>query len=156
MRFVLDATAIRSGMVITDEHEWFAPASVIEELRLGKVARDVGLLTELTLKVHSPDRIWIEKVKAAAGSTGDIFRISKTDIDILALAMELNATIITDDYSIQNCARTLNVPFQTGVLDGIKEVFHWTYRCRGCGRTFDKEHEDCPICGSDIRVVRKK
>ncbi len=156
MRLVLDATAIRSGMTISGQHEWFITPSVMDELKKGKTGKDLELLIDLSLKVACPTEESIEKVKRAAEVTGDISRLSNTDVDVLALALELGARILTDDYSIQNLARVLKIEYQPGTTTGIKEVFHWTYRCRGCGRTFDKEHENCPICGSDIRVVRKK
>lgn len=156
MRLVLDATAIRSGMTISGQHEWFITPSVKDELKKGKTGKDLELLIDLSLKVASPTVECIGKVKRAAEVTGDISRLSNTDVDVLALALELGAMILTDDYSIQNLASVLKIEYQSGTTTGIKEVFHWTYRCRGCRRTFDSKEATCPICGSDIRVVRKK
>ncbi len=156
MRLVLDATAIRSGMTISGQHEWFITPSVMDELKKGKTARDIELLLGISLRVIRPTGENVEKVREAAEVTGDISRLSDTDVDVLALGLELGAMILTDDYSIQNLARVLKIEYRSGITTGIKEVFHWTYRCRGCGRTFDKEHDNCPICGSDIKIVRRK
>lgn len=156
MRLVLDATAIRSGMGISGQHEWFITPSVMDELKKGKTGKDLELLIDLSLKVACPTEESMGKVKRAAEVTGDISRLSDADVDVLALALELGAMILTDDYSIQNLARVLKIEYQPGTTTGIKEVFNWTYRCRGCGRKFSSEPEDCPICGSDIKVVRRK
>ena len=98
----------------------------------------------------------IGKVRGAAETTGDISRLSDTDIDVLALALELDAIILTDDYSIQNLARILHVKYQEGVESGIREVFEWNYKCTGCARTYENELAECPICGSKLKMVRKK
>ena len=70
------------------------------------------------------------------------------------MAIDLIGIIRTDDYSIQNLARVLGLKYKTVGFKGIKEVIHWKYRCRGCGRIFDKNMPDCPICGSQLRSVR--
>lgn len=156
MRFVLDATAIRSGVVISGEDDWHTTPSVLDELRKGKVAKDLDFLKETSLKVSSPKEDSIKKVKGAAETTGDISRLSNTDVDVIALALELKAKIFTDDYSIQNLARVLNIQYQTGVEKGIREVFEWVHKCIGCARIYTKEEPSCPICGSELKLVRKK
>jgi UPF0271 protein len=156
MRFVLDATAIRSGVVISGQDDWYTTPSVLDELRRGKVAKDLDYLKEAFLKVSVPKENSIKKVQEVAEITGDISRLSETDIEVIALALELEAKILTDDYSIQNLARVLNIQYQTGVEKGIKEVFEWTYKCIGCARIYTEEEPSCPICGSELKQVRKK
>ena len=156
MRFVLDATAIRSGIMISGQHEWFCPPLVMGEVRKGKTGRNVELLEGISLTVLSPQAESVEKVREAAESTGDIYRLSETDIDVLALALELNAIILTDDYSIQNLARILDIKYQEGAESGIQEIFEWNYKCTGCSRTYENEPPECPVCGSDIKMIRKK
>jgi len=154
MAFVLDATAIRSGMTIAGEG-WFTTPSVINEIRLGRQGKDMALLADLSITVKSPSDDYVDRVRSAAEKTGDINRLSGTDIDILALALELDGTLITDDYSVQNIASILKLQYKTA-LTGIREIIHWTYRCRGCGKFFEKEQTDCPVCGSEIGMVKKR
>ena len=135
--------------------ELFTTQSVLDELQRGMAARDMDLLKEISLTVRHPGEEERRKVLKAAKDTGDIGRLSETDIDLLALALTLNGVLITDDYSIQNVARVLDIRYECGVEKGIRKLFHWGYRCRGCGRTFESKENDCPICGSDIRIVRK-
>ena len=94
-------------------------------------------------------------VRETSAVTGDDGRLSETDTELLALALQLKAEIISDDYSVQNVATILQISFKTA-LQGIRKVIHWTYRCRGCGRYYEKMEPDCPICGSEVRSVRKK
>lgn len=154
--FVLDATAMRAGLSIDGSHEWYTTPSVKGELEKGKVARDLEILENLHLTVMAPRQELMEKIRQAAEETGDIARLSETDIDVLALALELGATLISDDYSIQNVAKCLKIKYRGGVEPGIKEVFTWTFRCTGCGRYYDENADSCMICGSALRTVRRK
>jgi UPF0271 protein len=72
-----------------------------------------------------------------------------TDCDLLALALDLDAVLYTDDFAIQNVAGVLGV--QTIPINQRKaKRIHWKYRCSGCGRYFDHDGE-CLICGSIIK-----
>ncbi|MBA3046263.1 MAG: nucleic acid-binding protein [Candidatus Thermoplasmatota archaeon] len=155
MPYVLDATAIRSCMPTQDPSQYFTTPGVINEVKRGKVARDLELALEISITVKMPEPEALKVVMAAASGTGDDGRLSVTDMEILALALELKATIISDDYSVQNVATVLEIPYKTA-LEGIRKVIHWTYRCRGCGRYYEEKQPDCPICGSEVRTVRRK
>jgi UPF0271 protein len=101
------------------------------------------------LHVVSPGTESRERVIIAAKKTRDSEVISDTDCDILALALELEAVIYTDDFAIQNVAGVLGV--QTIPINQRKaKRIHWKYRCSGCGRYFDHDGE-CLICGSVIK-----
>ena len=154
MDFVLDATAIRSGMTISGEG-WYTIPEVVDEIRLGRQARNLDMLLDVSLKVMSPNDAALKMIEETASKTHDLESLSRTDIGVLALAYQLEATIISDDYAVQNVAAILKIPIKTD-LRGIREIIHWTFRCRGCGRYFDKVQPDCPVCGSEIRRVKKK
>jgi len=47
----------------------------------------------------------IDVVTEKAKSTGDHLRLSQADIDLLAKALEVSGTLVTDDYSIQMSRR---------------------------------------------------
>lgn len=108
------------------------------------------------LIVSEPSSRSMEIVRRAAAGTGDDARLSPVDMEVLALAIDQGGIILTDDYSIQNLARVLKLDYRVVGLKGIKEIITWKYRCRGCGRTFDKNMPDCPICGSSLRSVRSR
>ncbi len=156
MRYVLDATAIRNGMTLSGEYEWYMTSSVKDEISRGKQAKDLNLLVDISIKIMDPSTPNVERIEAKARETGDIGRLSKTDIEVLALALEIDGIILSDDYSVQNIAKALDIKFKGGAEKGIKEVFTWRWRCRGCGKFYDEEMPDCPICGSELRSVRKR
>jgi UPF0271 protein len=155
MRFVLDATAIRSGISIDGSGIWFTTPSVMGEVERGKAARDLELREGLHLEVLGPKNVFIIEVIKASEKTGDTARLSETDIEVLALALELGAILVTDDYSVQNVAECLGVQYQGSVNPGIKEVFSWTFRCTGCGRYYEEFANSCEICGSAIKMIRR-
>jgi len=155
MPYVLDTTAIRSGVSTQDRSMWFTTPGVIDEVQRGKVSRDLELAIEISITVMAAGDEALRKIQEIAKKTGDDGRLSATDIELLALAWELKATIVSDDYSVQNVASILEIPIKTN-LEGIRKIIHWTYRCKGCGRFFEKKEPDCPICGSEIRTVSRK
>ena len=102
------------------------------------------------MRVHLPAEGAVEKVRRAATRTGDADELSETDARLLAAAFELEATLVTDDYAMQNVADRLGVAVDVIAREGITERRDWTFQCGGCGREFDERRERCPICGSDL------
>jgi UPF0271 protein len=102
------------------------------------------------LRIHTPSDDSMQRVQRAADRTGDRDALSETDARLLAAALELEGTVVSDDYAIQNVAGELDLPVETIAREGIEEERNWDYQCAGCGRTFDEHHERCPICGSDL------
>ena len=100
----------------------------------------------------------VNKINKTAEETGDKERLSTADIEILALALDINkdvnkeTIILTDDYPIQNVANTLNIKFQSFSQRGITKKFKWMYRCPGCGKRFKESIKICPICGSETKI----
>ncbi len=141
----------------------------MQDLPSGEVYVTPGVVAELRkyedprlrfwedlMVVTEPSSASLVKVREAAKGTGDDARLSPTDIEVLALALELNAVLLTDDYSIQNLARVIAVEYRGVGMKGIKEVMTWKYRCTGCRKVWDQNHPDCPICGSALRSSRSR
>ena len=95
-------------------------------------------------------------MEEAARKSGDIGRLSPVDITVLALALDVNGTVMTDDYSIQNTARIMGIPYRAVGQTGITKVEKWNYQCIGCGKWYKEKMPDCPICGSQLRGHRKR
>jgi UPF0271 protein len=98
----------------------------------------------------------ISKVKDAATKTGDIGRLSDVDVSVIALAIDLDGIVLTDDFSIQNVCSVMRINYRSVGTDGIKKVEKWNYRCNGCGKWYKEKQNDCPICGSSMKAHRKK
>ena len=147
--FVIDSTAIFLRKAIFDK--MITIPEVIDEIK----DPDSRLyLSLLDIRVEEAKREFVEKVKEVAKRTGDIYRLSDTDIKLLAKALEYNAVIVTDDYSIQNVAKKLNLRFEKVIQRGIEKEFKWVRVCIGCGRR--TENEICEVCGSPTKLRRVK
>ncbi len=154
MRRVLDASALLSGASF-DGELFTTPEAVAEVRRYGSTPQLDATLA-VKVRVLAPSTEAIGAVDSIARETGDIARLSPTDRGLLALARTLDATLLTDDYSIQNVASLLGIPFERVLERGIREVVHWRYRCAGCGRFFEEPVRECPVCGSEVRTTRAR
>ncbi|MEZ3115244.1 NOB1 family endonuclease [Halobaculum sp. MBLA0147] len=144
---VLDTSAFIHEYT-TDDRTASIPA-VHEELE-GEHAFRFDAMEGSGMHIHVPDEGAVERVTRAAGETGDDGELSATDRRLVATAFELDATLVTDDYAMQNVAERLGVDVQVIARDGIDERRDWLFQCVGCGREFDDDRDRCPICGSDL------
>jgi UPF0271 protein len=151
---VLDASALLTGRQFPGELA--TVPGVLRELQRHGMTPQLEAIVDTQVRVLSPGAGARERVRAASESTGDVHRMSPTDRDLVALSLELGATLVTDDYSIQNLCRVLGLPYEPILMPGIKEAWTWTYRCTGCGRTWPEWHEECPTCGSPLRTSRPR
>lgn len=154
MKLVLDTSAILSGMDF--EGELYAPTAVLREARnMGLDPRTESLI-ETRTRVLEPRGEDMKRVLKASKETGDEVRLSETDKEVLALALQLDALLITDDYSIQNVASRLGLRYRPALTPGIREERGWSFRCKGCGRYWPQEVDSCPVCGSQVRRYRRR
>jgi len=154
MDYVLDTSALFSMQDLPSDVRCFTTPGVLKELE--KFGDRRSELWGEMLTVSEPTSTSLRKVREASSRTGDSTRLSPTDIEVLALALELKAQVLSDDYSLQNLATYLGIPFKPVGLKGIKDLRRWRWRCIGCGKVFDKETPDCPICGSKLKSTLSK
>lgn len=147
MKTILDASFFFSDCPITGEA--YTTPSVLNELIDIRSKGRYEKLSAEGLKVISASAESRRRVLQAAEKTRDVGIISDTDCDILALALDLEAVLRTDDFAIQNVAGVLGVPIIPIIQRKAKRI-HWKYRCSGCGRYSDHDGE-CLICGSIIK-----
>ncbi len=147
--YVLDSPAFIYSIKVSGD--MVTVPAVVQELKSSSA--DVTLQTLLMegLKIEPPLEKDVEAVIEKAKSTGDYPKLSPADIDVLAKALQIGGTLITDDYSVQNVAARLGVKTETIRQDGIKRVLTWRRRCTGCGRIYETE-TTCPVCGSEVRL----
>jgi UPF0271 protein len=151
--YILDSSAIflRKGIY---------PSMLTVSKVLGEI-RDVeskDYLSFLDIKVRDPKVESVEEVREVSRKTGDLYKLSETDLCLLALALELkkegrDPVVVTDDYSIQNVARVFGIKIDSIFQKGIREKLRWVRICKGCGRRVE-EGEFCPVCGSEVHIVR--
>lgn len=154
MKRVLDASAFLTGRPFSGD--LFTVPEVLPEVRRHGLTPPLEALLDNQVTILAPSSEARTRVAAAARSTGDAPRLSPTDVALLALALDLGAILVTDDYSIQNVAHSLSLQYE-GVLEpGIREQWTWTYRCSGCGKKWTEWRKDCPTCGAPLRTARPR
>ena len=103
------------------------------------------------LQVIDPDNNSIEKAAAAAKNTGDLQKLSRADISVIALALHLGVALVTDDYAVANVSAMLQIPIRSTLGKGIKENRKWINYCSACGKMFGPNTKECRICGNTLR-----
>ena len=106
---------------------------------------------------------YIKEVNEIISKSGDVLRLSVPDKKLIALALMLrdegkNIKVISDDYTIQNTLKIINIPYSGIMTDGIKGVYNWKKVCEGCKKEFDENYpfDDCDVCGSKVFNKRIK
>ena len=130
--------------------------SVVDEIR-DEISRTI--LELMNVRIEPPLQSLIREVTTQARATRDSEELSKTDIDLLAKALEYTRNeetkLISDDYAVQNTAIHLGIKVMPVGQKKIRDVLLWEKFCIGCKRRFPKG-EDCPVCGTPLKKMRKK
>ncbi len=149
---VLDASGIlRSGLDFSDSG-YLITSGVLHEVEEDNARTAVNAAVERGfIQVREPGEDSVGRVRAAAEKSGDLERLSENDVSVLALALETNSIIVSDDYNIQNLARILGINYERTFHKGIKKKLTWIRVCEGCGK--DGEGEVCDVCGSRMKRV---
>ncbi|MFC4450995.1 NOB1 family endonuclease [Halorussus aquaticus] len=145
--YVLDASAF-----INEYHTNADTASIpmVREELEDESAYRFDAMEGSGMHIHIPQDGAVERVRRAAKETGDFEELSDTDVRLIAGAFELDATLVTDDYAMQNVAEHMDVNVEVIAQEGIAEQRDWRFQCQGCGREFDENKDRCPICGSEL------
>ena len=100
-------------------------------------------------------RAW-DTAAGAAKDTGDYPQLSRQDISVIALAVELGGDIISDDFAISNVAKNMGLGIFPIMTKGIIDVGVWVRYCPGCGAVHPSRRE-CLNCGAVLRrrLVKK-
>ena len=161
--YVLDASAFINGFKIDSNNNFTVPEITAEikdfESRLMfDMAIDEGRLV-----IQDVSSKYISCVNNIISESGDILRLSLPDKKLIALAYMLseegkNVKVISDDYTIQNTLKIMNIPYSGIITEGIKGIYNWKKVCEGCKKEYDDDYpfDDCEICGSKIFKKRIK
>lgn len=154
---VLDTSALLAGRPLGPGEDTVVPSAVLAELRPGGRDRrhlDHLLAAGARLVEAAPGDQ--KRVREEAKKGGEDGRLSQADVDVLAVALELGGEVVTDDYTIHNLARRLGVPTRSLSQRGITQDYRFVPRCTGCRRVLDTMRDDCPVCGSPVKMVRDR
>jgi UPF0271 protein len=158
---VLDTSALVAGFdpFSISEEQYTAPM-VKEEMAENSMSgmRFKTAIENGKVKVKMPDPTFSKKVKTFASAVGDAFFLSETDMQVLALALELKTCgysplIATDDYSIQNVANQMRIEFASLATFGIRSRLQWVRYCPACHRKYPANYKStrCKVCGTKLK-----
>ncbi len=161
--YVLDASAFINGFKLISNNN-FTVSEITAEIKDFEsklsfdMALDEGKLTIMDVPVS-----YIGEIDKIISDSGDVLRLSLPDKKLIALAFMLrkqgkNVCVISDDYTIQNTLKIMNIPYSGVMTDGIKEIYNWKKVCEGCKKEYGNDYpfDDCEICGSKIFKKRIK
>ena len=149
---ILDASAFYAGVPFRSSSVYHTTSLVDEEIR--HIKKNHGaleiLLETKRLKIREPDKESTEVAVKAAKDTGDFPQLTKQDISIIALCIEMSGEIISDDFAISNVVKNLGLKISPIMTQGIKDVGKWIHYCPGC-KTNHTNVKECPICGTPLK-----
>ncbi|MDD1729915.1 MAG: NOB1 family endonuclease [Methanospirillum sp.] len=135
----------------------FTVPRVEKELKDLRGKARFAVLLDGGMEIRPPLQRSLKTAQGAADKIGDLRVLSETDTDLIALALELGGTLVTDDFAVQNTALALNIPVQS-IIQREASPRIWQLRCTGCGKYYDQiptKAGDCPICGSALKRKNK-
>ena len=149
---ILDASAFYAGVPFGSTNDCYTTSLVYEEIKhIKKNQEALGTLLETNrLKIRDPDKEATTVAVKASKDTGDYQQLSKQDLSIIALCIDLEGQIISDDFAISNVAKNLGLKILPVMTSGIKDVGKWVHYCPGC-RTDHKSGRECPTCGTQLK-----
>ena len=149
---VLDASAFYAGIPFGSDINSYTTPKVYDEIKHIKKNHDaIGILLETKrLTIIQPEKQYIDVVIKMSKTTGDFNQLSEEDISTIALCLQLNSELVTDDFAMSNVAKNLGLNVSPVMTLGIKDVGNWIYYCPGCHKNYSKSKE-CPICGNQLR-----
>ena len=104
---ILDASAFFIAFPVTEKI--MTVPGVVSELKDIKGKARFEVLTSMGLVVSEPTSQSLKKVKEASIRSGDGSVLSQTDIEVIALALDVHGTICSDDFALQNTAQYLSL-----------------------------------------------
>lgn len=158
---ILDTSAFIAGFdPFSIQNEQYSVPMVEKELFSDSLSwtRFNAAVDNKKLRITEPAADFVQKVREASKTVGDISFLSEADLQVLALALEVKSRgetplIVTDDYSIQNVANQIGVEFAPLMTFGIRFRLHWIRYCPACYRKYPADYKlkRCKICGTKLK-----
>ena len=160
--YVLDASAFINGFEPKSQYN-FTVSLITDEVKdlRSKILLNQAI-EEGKIIIKEPKEEFIKELNETISKSGDDLRLSEADKKLLALDLlneeNANIKVLTDDYSMQNVLKILDIPYDSIITKGIKGVYNWVKTCEGCKKEFDADYpfDDCEICGSKVYKRRIK
>ncbi|MFQ5969880.1 MAG: NOB1 family endonuclease [Nitrososphaerales archaeon] len=159
---ILDASAFYSGIPFLCSSMCYTTDDVFHEVKHIKKSHSAleVLIDAGNLQIIEPEAKYVKDASELARETGDIMKMSKADISILALAIQFKNSnskplIITDDYAIANVAKTAGIKVSYVMSKGIRKSGRWIRYCAACGISYRSSDSMCKVCGNKLMMRLK-
>jgi len=155
--YVLDTAALFASypLMLPPIIEVLTTSEVVKEVIDEESRRSLEYSIESgKLRIKDPNENSIKEAIEAAHKLGEGCRLSRTDITLIALTIQLlkdgfTVYLVTDDYSIQNIAKFLGAKVIGIKRRVISKVIKYVFKCPSCGYKSSSETK-CPICGTEM------
>ena len=125
--YVLDASAFINGFKIISNNNFTVP-EITQEIKdfKSRLTFDMAL-EEGRLCIQDVPYEYISRVNDIISVSGDILRLSIPDKKLISLAYMLrekghDVKVISDDYTIQNTLKIMEIPYSGVITEGIKGI----------------------------------
>lgn len=161
--YVLDASAFINGFEPKSDFN-VTVSEITEEVKDLKSRLILNqAIDEGKIIIQEAQKEFLDKLDEIIAKSGDDLRLSDPDKKLLAVALALldegkEIKVLTDDYSMQNVLKILDIPYESIITGGIKGVYNWKKTCEGCKKEYPADYpfDDCEICGSKVFKRRIK
>ncbi len=164
---VLDTSAVLNMVdfqeLLPPNSEVWIPRAVLEEIMSREGTAKLAVLDE-TLNPTRADatRRWIDQTAQIAKKLGIKSKLSRADIEVLAVCLQLkslkpsrNPLLLTDDRWMQNFAIHANISFKNVRFPKATTTKKWVFQCSSCQKQFPEgDQPDCPVCGGSLKPKR--
>ncbi|MFB6199239.1 MAG: hypothetical protein ABEJ83_00035 [Candidatus Nanohaloarchaea archaeon] len=120
----------------------FITPSISEELKSKEAKRN---LEQTDYRVVEPSEKALEKVKELSARINS--PTSETDEELVALALDRDLKLVSDDKPVQNLALHLDLEFEAFFDSGVEKRMCWKRLCSNCSSLVSEG--SCARCGSD-------
>jgi len=124
---------------------------VVAEVRsvVGRCVLEVAISEGLTVQPTREE--CVEHAQRLTEALGDLPKLSRADLSVIAKALEVGGTVVSDDYDVQNVCAKLGIPFRSVVQKGIEKSRQVVHVCPACRRKW-RRGGACPVCGTPLRT----
>lgn len=159
---ILDASAFYAGIPFLGSSRCYTTNDVFDEVKHIKKSHSAleALIDAGNLQIIEPEAKYLKDASELAGKSGDLTKMSRADISVLALAIHFKNSnskplIITDDYAIANVAETAGIKVSYVMSKGITKVGRWIRYCSACGILYGSSDRVCKVCGNKLKMRLK-
>lgn len=131
----------------------FIESSFIKGITTPGVAKETKIPADI--EIREPRKDSIKAIEIVARETGDLDVLSKADREVLALAYETKATLVTNDFAVQNVASKMEIDWES-TEKGISRNIKWEWYCPACWKKAQDARKRsrkgvCEFCGTETK-----